>query len=245
MTLAAGHLCEIAAVEDANDAGGILARALAYPYEAPLRSFIQVGAEPRELGAQALELEGRRALLCYGANAAPSMLARKLAALPHEPLPLLRAALGGFDVVYSAHVSPYGAVPATLRPSPGTTVPLFVAFASAEQEELLTATEPNYELHRLHDPALQVDEIGSLDAVDAYLSRHGCLTLDGGEVALAAVEAEGRRLPALEQGEVLERVRRLLAPELSLAEFVASGLDPALAAARTAVLRGGAHRPAY
>ena len=232
-------------MDDAIDSGEILARAAAYPYEAPLRSFIQVGGETRELGAEALELDGRRALLCYGANAAPAVLARKLAALPHEPLPLLRAQLGGFDVVYSAHVSPYGAVPATLQASPGTTVPVFVAYATTEQEELLSATEPNYELHRLHDPALQVDGVGQLDAVDAYLSRHGCLALDGAAVALAAVEAEGRRLPALAEPEVLERVRQILAPELDLEEFVATGLDPGLAATRTAVLRGGAITLAY
>ena len=227
-------------MQEPIDADEILARAAAYPYAAPLRSFIQVGAETHELGAAALELEGRRPLLCYGANAAPAVLARKLAALPPEPLPLLRAQLGGFDVVYSAHVSPYGAVPATLQASAGTTVPVFVAYPTAEQEETLTASEPNYELHRLHDRALEVDELGRLDAVDAYLSRHGCLALEGGAVALAAVEAEGRRLPALAEAEVLERVRQILAPELELAEFVATGLDPGLAATRTAVLRGGA-----
>ena len=115
----------------------------------------------QELVAHVPDLEGRRQLLCYGANAAPPMLARKLATLPHEPLPLLRPELSGFDVVYSAHVSPYGAVPGTLQRSPGTTVPVFVAYATTEQEELLTATEPNYELRRLHDPALQVDKPAS------------------------------------------------------------------------------------
>ncbi len=227
-------------MEDSIDAGEILARAAGYPYEAPLRSFIQRGGETHELGATALELDGRRPLLCYGANASPAVLARKLAPLPQEPLPLLRAELAGFDVVYSAHVSPYGAVPATLQASPGTTTPVFVAFASTEQEELLTATEPNYELRRLHDPELRVDGFGRIDGVDAYLSRHGCLALDGSAVALAAVEAAGRQLPALEEMEVLERVRQILAPELELEAFVATGLDPGLAAARTAVLRGGA-----
>jgi hypothetical protein len=40
--------------------------------------------------------------------------------------------------------------------------------------------------------------------------------------------------------EVLERVRHVLAPELDLERFVESSLDPGLAAARTAVLRGNA-----
>lgn len=232
-------------MDEPIEAGEILARAAAYPYEAPLHSFVQRDGAAHQLGGELPDLAGRRPLLCYGANAAPTMLARKLAQLPHEPLPLLRAEIVGFDVVYSAHVSPYGAVPATLQGSPETRVPVFVAYATTVQEELLSATEPNYELRRLHDPELVVDGIGALDGVDAYVSRHGCLALGGGEVALAAVEAEDRRLPALDEAEVLERVRRILAPELDLEGFVASGLDPGLAAARTAVLRGGAIPLAY
>ena len=219
--------------------GEILARAVAYPYEAPLGSFVQRDGEAHRLDVEDLELAGRRPLLAYGANAAPSVLARKLAPHPHQPLPLLRAELAGFDVVYSAHISPYGAVPSTLQRSPGTTVPLFVAFPTTEQEELLTRSGPNYELHRLHDLELRA-EFGPIGSVDAYISRHGCLTLDGSEVALAAIEATGRRFPSLGEVEVLERVRRVLAPDLGLERFVASSLDPGLAAARTAVLHGAA-----
>jgi hypothetical protein len=217
----------------------ILARAIAYPYEAPLCSFVQRGAHAHELPSGALDLSARRPLLAYGANASPSVLTRKLAAHPHQSLPMLRAEFAGFDVVYSAHISPYGAIPSTLQRSPGTTVPVFVAYPTTEQEELLTATEPNYELHRLHDLELRTDR-GPIESVDAYLSRHGCLTVNGSEAALAAVEAAGRHFPSLGEVEVLERVRHVLAPELDLENFVASSLDPGLAAARTAVLHGAA-----
>ena len=74
----------------------------------------------------------------------------------------------------------------------------------------------------------------------AYLSRHGCLRIDDSEVALAAVEATGRRFRAMGEVEVLEHARHLLAPELDLERFVESSLDPALATARTTVLRGNA-----
>jgi hypothetical protein len=226
-------------VEELLSTGEILARALAYPYEAPLGSFLQRDGEAHKLPLGGPDLSARWPLLAYGANAAPAMLARKLATRPHLELPLLRAELDGFDVVYSAHISPYGAVPSTLQRSHGTTVPLFVAYPTAEQEELLSASEPNYELHRLHDPELRT-ELGPLDEVDAYISRHGCLALDGAEVALAAVEATGRSFTALAEVEVLERVRHVLAPELDLERFVESSLDPGLAAARTAVLHGAA-----
>jgi hypothetical protein len=227
-------------VEEALTAGEILARAVAYPYAAPLRSFVQVGTHSGPLPTDGPELNGRRPLLAYGANAAPAILGRKLAALPSEPLPVLRAELDDFDVVYSAHISPYGAVPSTLQRSPGTTVPVFIAFPTPEQERLLTATEPNYELQRLGDLAIRVEPEQRLDSLDAYLSRHGCLMVDGSEVALAAVAAANRRFPSLGEVEVLERVRHVLAPELDLERFVATSLDPGLAAARTTVLRGGA-----
>lgn len=220
-------------------AGEILARAAAYPFEAPLRSFVQLGARTSAFSTEDADLSGRRPLLSYGANAAPAVLGRKLAALPDEPLPVLRAELHGFDVVFSAHISPYGAVPSTLQRSPGTVAPAFVAFPTPAQEELLTATEPNYELRELTGVDLRTEIGGELDAVDAYVSRHGCLVLDGCEVALAAIESADRRFPALGEVEVLERVRHVLAPELDLERFVESSLDPGLAAARTAVLHGG------
>jgi hypothetical protein len=218
----------------------ILARAVDYPYAAPLHSFLQTGRLTREAGAVDLDLRGREPLLAYGSNAAPAVLAHKLAALPRLPLPVLRAELVGFDVVYSAHISPYGAVPSTLQRSPGTTAPVFVAYPTAEQRQLLTATEPNYELRLLDDLMLRTELAGPLAEVQAYVSRHGCLALDDTEVALAAIESEGRRFPALAESAVLEHVRHLLAPELDLERFVESSLDPGMAAARTTVLRGNA-----
>ena len=136
-------------MEEPLTAGEILARAAAYPYEAPLRSFVQLGEATLELPAGGADLAGREPLVSYGANASPAVLARKLAPLPEVPLPVLRGELDDFDVVYSAHISPYGAVPSTLQHSPGTTAPVFLAFPTPEQQQLLAATEPNYELRRL------------------------------------------------------------------------------------------------
>jgi hypothetical protein len=229
-------------VEEPLTAGEILARAAAYPYEAPLRSFLQVDGEAHDLPADGFDLAGREPLLSYGANASPAVLARKLASMPDLPLPVLRGELDDFDVVYSAHISPYGAVPSTLQRSPATTAPVFFAFPTPEQLQLLSATEPNYELRRLDGLRARTELGEEIGEADAFLSRHGCLALDGGEVALAAVEAADRRFPALGEVEVLERVRHVLAPELDLERFVESSLDPGLAATRTAVLHG-ASRP--
>ncbi|HWC47736.1 MAG TPA: hypothetical protein VG448_02520 [Solirubrobacterales bacterium] len=181
-------------------------RALTYPYAAPDRSYLYREGLAEEL-PEGFDRRGRSPLLSYGANAAPEALALKLAALPGEPLPVERSELHGFDVVYSAHVSPYGAVPATIIESPGTVAPVFVLHPTAEQHALLTATELNYDL-------VQIGE------AQAYRSKHGCLELDGSPIALAAVRSQGRTLPELDQPAVLERVRAQLEPELELEEFI-------------------------
>lgn len=202
-----------------------LRRALAYPYAIPDRSFVQVGERTLAMPPEGFEVAGRRPLLAYGSNAAPEALARKLAKEPETPLPLVRAELSDFDVVYSAHLSPYGAVPATLLPSPGTTVALFVAYPTESQRRLLAATEPNYEERRLEGIACLPELGGSLTNAAAFLSRHGCLLLDGSAVAVRAVPARGRALPALSEEQALERVRSLLFADLSLEQLLA---DPAL-----------------
>lgn len=204
---------------DSLDAAAILERALAYPYAAPDRSFLYRDGKAVELPTGGPDLDGRTPLLSYGANAAPEALARKLASLPGVELPVLRAELPGFDVVYSAHVSPYGAVPATLIESPGTTAPVLVLHPIPEQHALLTASEPNYDLVEV-------------DGIAAYRSKHGCLHLDGSPVALAAVRSAGRTLPALDEPAILEHVRAHLEPQLSLEQFV-----------RASIARGGGSFP--
>jgi len=192
---------------DPGEVAAILRRALEYPYATPAGSYLHRDGAAHELPAAGPDLTGRTPLLSYGANSAPEALARKLAPLPGVELPVLRAELAGFEVVYSAHVSPYGAVPATLVESPGTTAPVFVLHPTAEQHALLTATEPNYDLVEV-------------DGIAAYRSKHGCLEIDGSPVALATVRSVGRTLPELDQPAILERVRSHLGPQLSLEAFV-------------------------
>jgi hypothetical protein len=192
---------------DPTQTAAILARALEYPYATPETSYLYLDGAAVELPPAGPDLTGRTPLIAYGANAAPAALARKLAALPGLEMPVMQSELEGFDVAYSAHISPYGAVPATLVESPGTVAPVFLAYPTPEQRALLTASEPNYDL---------VEVAG----LAAYRSKHGCLELDGAQVALAAVGSAGRTLPELDEPAVLERVRSLVQPGLSLERFV-------------------------
>lgn len=192
---------------DSAKTAAILARALEYPYAAPERSYLYRDGTAAELPPEGPDLTDRTPLLAYGANASPEALRRKLTQLPGVEIPVLQCELKGFDVVYSAHVSPYGAVPATLVESPGTVAPAFLLHPTAEQLALLTASEPNYDLVEVEGMA-------------AYRSKHGCLEIEGSAVALTAVCSAGRTLPELDQPAVLERVRAHVEPELTLAAFV-------------------------
>lgn len=181
-------------------------------------------------------------MLAYGSNAAPRVLSRKLA-LSDQPVLVVPARLREFDVVYSSHLSPYGALPATLQRSPGTEVRVHVIYMTDAQIGVISATEPNYEPQLLEDIECRLEDGEGLSQVSAYISRHGCLLIDDSEVALAAVAASGRRLNAISEPEAIEWVRSSLCPDDSLESFVLANVtDPALSQARSAQLPARALR---
>jgi len=206
-------------VREPQEHRAALARVLGYPYLAPDGPFSQAGGCADE-GPE---------LVAFGANADPRVLAGKLGA--GTPVSARHAFLADHDIAFSAHVSPYGAIPAALVPSPGTSVPVHLLRLRVHDRARLDATEPNYVRQAL------------APGLEAYRSRHGVLTLDGGPVALAAVPARGRTLPALTQEALLERLRALLDPGATLQDFVlAQAHDARVRAARTAWLRSRASR---
>lgn len=204
------------------DIAEMVRRALAYPYAPPAGSFVQLGDRTLPVPPEQIEVEGRRALLAYGANASPEALTRKLAHLPPRPIAVLRVTLSGWDVVYSAHVTRYGSVPAAVVASPGTAASVHLVFPDDEQLAALAATEgQNYRLERLADFTAELEIGGGRPAeIDAFLSVHGPLLLDGSPVALAAIPARDRAFAELTTPQMIDRVRAALHPELSLAEFV-------------------------
>lgn len=214
----------------------ILERAMRYPYAVPARSFVQHGHRTLDPAEVEMDRGQRSRLLVYGSNASPEALARKLA-LSGDPVLVEPAWLHDFDVVYSAHFSPYGAVPATLQRSPGTAVRVAIIHLTGEQLRLISATEPNYELTSFGAAACELPSGEAVTQLSAYVSRHGCLLADGEEVALVAVPARGRRFAELSEPQVLERLRQQLCPEETIDAFVLGGVtDPKLAQARSARL---------
>ena len=222
-----------------SEGSDVVERAMRYPYAVPARAFAQLGHRTLSPDEVEIDLARRTALLAYGSNGSPEALGRKLA-LSADPVLVEPAWLHDYDVVYSAHISPYGAVPATLQSSPGTAVRVAVLHLTPEQLRLLSATEPNYEASTLSDVRCELAGGAMETELGAYLSRHGCLLVDGAEVALIAVPARERRFAEMGEPQILEHLRATLAPEESIDSFVLANVaDPALAQKRSACLDRG------
>ncbi len=219
-----------------NERNDVVERAMGYPYAAPWQPFVQLGHQTLDPAELEIDREERVPMLAYGSNAAPEVLARKLA-LSDQPVLVVPAWLDEFDVVYSAHISPYGAIPATLQRSPATKARVHVVYMTSAQVGLVSATEPNYEAALVEGAVCRLDDGETIADPSAYLSRHGCLLLDGSEVALAAVQASGRRFASLSEPEAIEHARAALCPDDSVEAFVLANVtDPDLSQARSAMM---------
>ena len=94
---------------------------------------------------RAAPLGHRTPVLAYGANAAPERLRRKFAPIGKVVFPVVQARLHDFDVVHAAHISSYGAVPATIEHSPGTVCD--IAITCLDDRELARMHETEFRRH--------------------------------------------------------------------------------------------------
>ena len=136
---------------------------------------------------------------------------------------MLCAKLASFDVVYSAHFTRYGAIPATLHPCPGATVDVAVQWLTPAELERIDATEGigiNYDRRHLTGIDLEIEGFSAIHAAETYLSRRGPLIHQGTPVALIAIPCANRAWPALDQRGVLDLARQRLAPNAMLDGFV-------------------------
>jgi hypothetical protein len=203
----------------------LIALATGYPYEFPACSYLFADHARHPLPPGILsELTDRIPVIACGSNRAPEQLARKFQDWPLPVrIPVLCAKLAGFDVVYSAHFTRYGAVPATLHPCPGATVDVAVQWLTPAELGRMDATEGigiNYDRHHLTGIELEIEGLGTVHTAETYLSRRGPLIDQDTPVALEAIPCAGRAWPALNQPGVLDLTRRRLAPEVKLESFI-------------------------
>lgn len=221
--------------------------AKAYPFPAPDHGFLYEAGSWRRLEEDDLERNGRVPVLAAGSNQSPEQLIRKYGGMEDiGPIPVQRGRLHDFDVVYAAHLTAYGSLPATFQRSPGTLVTVFVLWLNAAQLARMHETERNYSYDRLDRVAIEFDDGATRDHAFAYSSKIGCYSHDGNCISLAEIAAEGRNFEVFDQPSALSLVRDRLSPGVPLDRFLGQHLeDRELHKARSSALGQGAIPTAY
>ncbi len=198
-----------------------LPHAADYPFPAPLERYVFAG----EGEAPTFAVEGRVPVLALGSNAAPAQLRRKFGE-SNGWIPVSRAVLFDHVVVYSAHFTRYGAIPATLHRYPGGIA--FVALTWLDEGQLRRMHDSeslgvNYDYVEVADIRLEHDGGGITASlpIGAYVSRHGPLLHAAKPIRLAETAASGCPLPALTQPAALRFAHKRVAPELGYDAFMA------------------------
>lgn len=228
----------------------LLRLAKGYPYPVPGGSYIFTDGTARALEAGGFEpalFRGREPVIGHGSNRSPEQLARKFGATAE--IPVSRAWLDDYDVVYSAHMTRYGAIAANLQHAPGTRVEVWITWLDGHQLAFMHETELGAEIYRYGQLtgvrlALEAGPEPEIAAAGVYLSTYGYLPLDGAAVGLAAVAAERRANPALGQEAALGLVRDRHRPDRDLEAMILAKIrDPERRLALIAEMRAEALPP--
>ncbi|WP_366657546.1 hypothetical protein [Fodinicurvata sp. EGI_FJ10296] len=210
-----------------------LDRAFGYPYPAPEHSYLFVDGNAQPLAAhfQAdIERDGRIPVLAFGSNRAPAQLARKYQGWPTgTTIPVTRALITGWDVVYGSHIASYGSLPACLYPSPGTMATIAVNWLTPSQLDRMHETEGphDYAFSSVEAVDLAIDALPTPETVYYYRPLHTPFMHEGAPVALSAVSARGRRWRESDQRGAQMLLRDVLAPDSTLEDFVWAGITDA------------------
>ncbi|MDA1326625.1 MAG: hypothetical protein O3C34_18030 [Proteobacteria bacterium] len=223
-----------------------VSHAKAYPFPAPDHSYLYE-AGGWQILRTGFETADRTPVLAAGSNQSPEQLSRKYGAMQDiGSIPAQRGVLHDYDVVYAAHLSGYGSVPATFQHSPGTVVTIFVLWLTDPQLDRMHETEGNYSYDHLDSLRLELDGGVALPAAHAYTSKIGCLSHEGSCVSLAEIAAQNRQFPALTQAGMQAVIRDRLAPGMALDSFIQQHIrDPAIHRDRSTRLADGALAVAY
>ena len=201
--------------------------AKSYPFPILDHSYVYDNGTIEPFDVVAPSNDGRLPVLAAGSNQSHEQIDRKYGRLEGDVvIPAQRVYLRDFDVVFAAHISSYGSVPATFQRAPGTTVTAFVLWLNEPQLERMHETEGNYTFDRLDNIQLAVDDTADvITSAYAYSSRIGCLNVDGGCISLADIEARERQFDAWSQPEVLAHLRDNDAPGQPLDDFIRAHLE--------------------
>lgn len=228
-----------------------LTRAFGYPYVIPDHSYIvhNDAVSPIQSEQAASLREHRIPVLAVGSNQSPVQIMRKFRGPDWHPIPCERCLIHDFDTVFSAHISRYGSIAATLHPAPGTSVSLYINWLHESHMERMHMTElgnENYAFAELTNIRIETEFGLKMDRVHFYRGNVGAFMPDGIPVPLAEIPAQNRKWAALDQKGIQERLQAMTAPTLELDTFVLSSIsEPSERTHRANMMRECAEPFAY
>ena len=220
------------AIAKAPDLEERIRHAESYPFARPSCSYLFAGGGMRPLPPNAWE--GRMPVLAVGANASPARLAAKYGS--DAVIPVMRAVIRDFVIVFAGHFCSYGAIPATLYPSPGARTCIWINWLTPEQRLIMDRSEgvidgrevqPRYDYVELDGIDLRPDVMLPMDRAGAYLAKR-MLAPDGSPMRFAEIATDRGGLEANSQPSILRWAHRQLDPKASFTSFMAhvlSGID--------------------
>ena len=185
----------------------------------------------------------RSPVLAYGSNANVDALTRKfLDSNFHGDavIPVIKGTLGGFDVVWSPQFVFNGAMPATIVPSAGTAVSVWITWLDAAELQRMNATEGVGNLYSFGVLSRARLETAGPRAMrpGIYVDCLGALRVNGRILAVRAVPARHRRLVAVDSAEALARVAPLIGWDGSVFDLLLDNVrSPAHRASRSGALK--------
>ena len=147
----------------------------------------------------------------YGSNVTVSALTRKYTAATvkeHAVIPVTRAVLHDYDVVWSPHLVFNGAMPATIVPSRGTADEVWINWLDGAALQRMNETEGAgviYSYGALTRVRLDLEAPLS-EPPHVYVDCYGALALNGLLQAISTIPARGRRFPAADSEHAMRSV---------------------------------------
>ncbi len=206
--------------------------ACSYPFARPACSYLfyKGGMHPLPLDFD----RGRIPVVASGSNAAPRRLAAKFVD-EDGTIPVTRAVLHGFTVVFAGHFTAYGAIPATLAPSPKASTNVWITWLTQQQLDIMHRSEgviscreieQRYDYVELTGIDLHPQHLKFVAEAGAYLSRR-MLAIEGEPIRFAEIYSRNCQLRALNQRSTLRLVHQRLDPKVSFSMFMARVLSHA------------------
>ncbi|MBV8989417.1 MAG: hypothetical protein JO372_12735 [Solirubrobacterales bacterium] len=192
----------------------------------------------------------RAPVIAYGSNANVDALTRKFLNSNFRGeavIPVIKGTLHGFDVAWSPQFVFNGAMPATIVPSAGTSVSVWITWLDAAELQRMNATEGVGSLYsfgvlrhaRLQTPGPRVTRPG------IYVDCFGALRAKDQVLAIRAIPARHRRFVTTGPAEALARVAPLIGWHGSVFDLVLDNVRaPAHRASRSRALNALAIEPA-